>query len=212
MVVAAQLGTTAMTQTVAPKTFATLEEYLSDDNETDARYELVDGMLVEMGAEHRLNEKIALWLLTEFLKYVPIDRIARGTQISVSSPSVTARNPDLMVLTAELDQLLTQKKQSLITPEMPPPLLVVEVVSPGEPGTDNYDRDYVEKPREYAERGIPEYWIIDPYQHQITVLKLEKGIYIEVGVFRTDEAIVSPEFPELDLSADRVLNAGQSGK
>lgn len=212
MVVAAQLGTTAMTQTVAPKTFATLEEYLSDDNETDARYELVDGMLVEMGAEHRLNEKIALWLLTQFLQCVPIDRIARGTQISVSSPSVTARNPDLMVLTAELDQLLTQKKQSLITPEMPPPLLVVEVVSPGEPGTDNYDRDYVEKPREYAERGIPEYWIIDPYQHQITVLKLEKGIYIEVGVFRTDEAIVSPEFPELDLSADRVLNAGQSGK
>ena len=212
MVVAAQLGTTAMTQTVAPKTFATLEEYLSDDNETDARYELVDGMLVEMGAEHRLNEKIALWLLTQFLQCVPIDRIARGTQISVSSPSVTARNPDLMVLTAELDQLLTQKKQSLITPEMPPPLLVVEVVSPGEPGTDNYDRDYVEKPREYAERGIPEYWIIDPYQHQITVLRLEKGIYIEVGVFRTDEAIVSPEFPELDLSADRVLNAGQSGK
>ena len=212
MVVAAQLGTTAMTQTVAPKTFATLEEYLSDDNETDARYELVDGMLVEMGAEHRLNEKIALWLLTQFLQCVPIDRIARGTQISVSSPSVTARNPDLMVLTAELDQLLTQKKQSLITPEMPPPLLVVEVVSPGEPGTDNYDRDYVEKPREYAERGIPEYWIIDPYQHQITVLKLEKGIYIEVGVFRTDEAIVSPEFPELNVSADRVLNAGQSGK
>lgn len=212
MVVAAQLGTTAMTQTVAPKTFATLEEYLSDDNETDARYELVDGVLVEMGAEHRLNEKIALWLLTEFLKHVPIDRIARGTQISVSSPSVTARNPDLMVLTAELDQLLTQKKQSLITPEMPPPLLVVEVVSPGEPGTDNYDRDYVEKPREYAERGIPEYWIIDPKERQITVLRLEKGIYIEVGVFRTDEAIVSPEFPELDLSADRVLNAGRSGK
>lgn len=210
MVVAAQLGTTAMTQTVAPKTFATLEEYLSDDDETDARYELVDGVLVEMGAEHRLNEKIALWLLTEFLKYVPIDRIARGTQISVSSPSVTARNPDLMVLTAELDQLLTQKKQSLITPKMPPPLLVVEVVSPGEPGTDNYDRDYVEKPREYAERGIPEYWIIDPYQHQITVLRLEKGIYIEVGVFRTDEAIVSPEFPELNVSADRVLNAGRS--
>ena len=212
MVVAAQLGTTAMTQTVAPKTFATLEEYLSYDNETDARYELVDGVLVEMGAEHRLNEKIALWLLTQFLKCVPIDRIARGTQISVSSPSITARNPDLMVLTAELDQLLTQKKQSLITPEMPPPLLVVEVVSPGEPGTDNYDRDYVEKPREYAERGIPEYWIIDPYQCQITVLRLEKGIYIEVGVFRTDEAIVSPEFPELDLSADWVLNAGRSGK
>lgn len=198
-----------MTQTVAPKTFTTLEEYLNYENGTDARYELVDGALVEMGAEHRLNEKIALWLLTQFLQFVPIDLIARGTQLSVSSLSVTARNPDLMVLTAELDRLLSQKKQSLITPEMPPPLLVIEVVSPGEPGTDNYDRDYVEKRREYAERGIPEYWIIDPYQRQITVLKLENGTYLEVGVFRGEEAIISPEFSELKLTADRILNAGR---
>lgn len=199
-----------MSQTVAPKkTFATLEEYLDDNDRTNTRHELVDGVLVEMGAEHRLNEKIALWLLTQFLRFVPIDLIARGTQIAVSSSSVTARHPDLMVLTEELDQLLSQKKQSLITFEMPPPRLVVEVVSPGQPGDENYDRDYVEKRYEYAGRGIPEYWIIDPYQHQITLLSLEKGAYIEVGVFRGEEAIVSSTFPALDLTADRILKAGR---
>jgi Uma2 family endonuclease len=55
---------------------------------------------------------------------------------------------------------------------MPPPALVVEVVSPGEPGTPNYDRDYVDKPKEYADRGIPEYWIIDPERQVILVLML----------------------------------------
>ncbi|NJN49181.1 MAG: hypothetical protein HC805_04565 [Alkalinema sp. RL_2_19] len=43
---------------------------------------------------------------------------------------------------------------------MPVPQLVVEVVSPGEPGEKNYDRDYVEKRCEYAARGIAEYWIV----------------------------------------------------
>jgi Uma2 family endonuclease len=46
-----------------------------------------------------------------------------------------------------------------ITREMPPPRLVVEVVSPGK---KDRDRDYIAKRQQYAERGIPEYWLIDP--------------------------------------------------
>jgi Uma2 family endonuclease len=142
--------------TIAKNQSMTLEEYLNYDDGTDTRYELVDGVLVEMGAEKRLNEKIALWLLQQFLQFVPVDFVARGTQISVSSQSVTLRYPDLMILTQELDQRLTQTNQSLITFEMPPPALVAEVVSPGDEDSDNYRRDYEDKPREYADRGIPE--------------------------------------------------------
>jgi Uma2 family endonuclease len=85
--------------TQAKLRFKTIEDYLNYHNEADTRYELVDGVLVEMGSETRLNEKIALWLLNQFLQVVPIELIARGTQIAVRSQSITARNPDLMVLT-----------------------------------------------------------------------------------------------------------------
>ena len=62
--------------------------------------------------------------------------------------------------------------------------LVVEVVSP-----DNPDRDRVEKRGDYAEAGIPEYWIVDPADATITVLALEGGAYVEVGVHgRGDDA------------------------
>jgi len=188
--------------------FRTIEEYLDYDDGTDTRYELVDGTLVEMGAEKRLNEKIALWLLSQFLQFVPIDLIARGTQISVRGKTASARNPDLMILTEELDQILSQQSQSLITFEMPVPALVIEVVSPGDPGSDNYDRDYVEKPKEYATRGIPEFWQIDPSRSVVAVLTLKDGGY-QSREFRGVSHVVSLTFPDLQLTADQILRAGR---
>jgi Uma2 family endonuclease len=183
----------------------TLEEYLNYDDGTDTRYELVDGVLVEMGAEHRLNKKIALWLLSQFLQFVPIDLIARGTQISVQSRFVTVRTPDLMILTEELDWALSRENQSLITFGMSAPMLVVEVVYPGEPGEKNYDRDYIEKRREYADQGIPEYWIVDPYRQVVLVLTLVEKSYQEQR-FTGQMAIVSPTFPSVE-APDRPPNA-----
>jgi len=76
----------------------TLEEYLNYDDGTDTRYELVDGELIAMPPESRLNVKIAIFLLAQFVKLgVPEDQIAMRTQIAVSGSRATAREPDLMV-------------------------------------------------------------------------------------------------------------------
>lgn len=57
--------------------------------------------------------------------------------------------------------------------------LVLEIVSADQP-----ERDLVEKRREYAEAGIPEYWIVDPLDQAIIVLTLDGHHYVEHGVFR----------------------------
>jgi Uma2 family endonuclease len=51
--------------------------------------------------------------------------------------------------------------------------LVMEIVSEDDP-----ERDLNTKRREYADAGIPEYWIIDPRTQTITVLKLQEQQYI----------------------------------
>ena len=51
--------------------------------------------------------------------------------------------------------------------------LVMEVVSPEKP-----ERDYVTKRLDYAEAGIPEYWIVDPRTKTVEVLKLEESEYV----------------------------------
>ena len=65
--------------------------------------------------------------------------------------------------------------------------LVVEVVSPDDP-----QRDLVEKRADYAEGGIPEYWIVDPRDETITVLVLRGNAYVEHGVFSRGAAATSP--------------------
>ncbi|MER3431919.1 MAG: hypothetical protein C4288_00435 [Leptolyngbya sp. ERB_1_1] len=84
-----------------------------------------------------------------------------------------------------------------------PPLLVIEIVSPGE---TNRSRDYIDKRNQYQDRGIPEYWIVDPQIQTVTVLKLnEAGIYIEIGVFQGGDRIESLLFLTLDLTPEQLF-------
>ena len=98
--------------------------------------------------------------------------------------------------------------QALLKADAPAPMLVVEVVSPGFPGEASYDRDYIEKRQEYAERGIPECWIVDPSCRHGLVLTLKNGVYLEKK-FSGLATIVSPSFPQVALTAQEIVQAGQ---
>lgn len=94
---------------------------------------------------------------------------------------------------------------------MPPPKLVAEVVSPGQ---SNRERDYNRKRAQYSQRQMPEYWIVDPENQVVTVLKLEVTEYevteyIQVGTFRGDDRIQSLMVPRLQLTAAEIFQAIQ---
>lgn len=193
--------------TTAPMSLA---EYLSHDDGTERRYELIDGVLVEMGAESDINIQIANFLFAYFLGLgVPHYLLSSKTEIVVSSRLAKTRYPDLMLKTEALDAAMPRAERSIVLPEMPAPQFVVEVVSPGEPGDENYDRDYVEKRREYAQRGIPEYWIVDPTHGVVLVLVLEGTAFRQIGAFRGQESLVSPSWVGLVVTAGQVLRAGR---
>jgi Uma2 family endonuclease len=191
---------------VATARLFTLAEYLAYEDGTDRRYELVNGTLVEMPSESDLNNAIAMYLIGILIQVVPVRLLRRGTEIVVSGFRVTSRIPDLMVLTEELAVALAGTIRSIITIDMPPPALVVEVVSPGK---ENEDRDYRYKRSEYAARGIAEYWIVDPQRDRIVVLTLVDGLY-EEAVFQGSDRLVSQTFPTLELTAKQVLQAGEA--
>ena len=136
---------------------------------------------------------------------IPAYRLRIGTEVVVTGTRATVRLPDLMVLTEELVIALHSASRSTVTMDMPPPQLVVEVVSPGK---KNRDRDYRYKRSQYQARGISEYWVIDPREQQITVFNLVEGLY-EEEKFRGDEAIASSLLsalrPESPLTVAQVL-------
>ncbi|MBA3923066.1 MAG: Uma2 family endonuclease [Nostocaceae cyanobacterium] len=182
----------------------TFEEYLTHDDGTDTHYELVAGELVEMPPESRDNSKISLYLLLEFSKFLPLEYLChKDTEIEVTGTRAQTRIPDLMVLSDEGVAALGNRRGT-ITRDMPPPVLVVEVVSPGQ---QNEERDYRYKRSEYAARGISEYWIIAPLKGQVLVLTLISGLY-EEKEYTGDQLILS-RFPELQVTAAQVLRAGK---
>jgi Uma2 family endonuclease len=185
----------------ATKTQMTFEEYLTYDDGTDKRYELEAGELVEMPPESPLNSRIARFLFATLLSVFSEDLIChKDTEISVSGTQVQARLPDLMLLSEELAEILNNSSRGTITLDMPPPDLIVEVVSPG---ATNENRDYRFKRSEYAARGVLEYWAIAPEGDKITIFSLVNGFY-EEAVY-TGEMTLQSRFEGLRLTATQVL-------
>ena len=93
----------------------TFEEYLNHDDGTDTHYELVAGELIAMPPESRENSLIALFLLAEFLKFLPINCLChKDTEIEVTGAQAQVRLPDLMVLSEELAAILGDRRGTII--------------------------------------------------------------------------------------------------
>lgn len=182
---------------IAPQIMS-LEDYFNYEDETGNRYELENGELLTMPPESDLNLRIASFLFAYFaIQGIPSYRLRIGTEIVVTGSKATVRLPDLMVLSEELVIALQSASRSTITMDMPPPQLVIEVVSPGK---KNRDRDYRYKRSQYQARGISEYWIVDPIEQKITIFNLVEGLY-EERIFKEDQAIASQLLSELNLTS-----------
>jgi Uma2 family endonuclease len=180
--------------------FLSFEDYLTYDDGTDNLYELFNGELIEVPPESGLNVEIATFLLVQFAALLGHRRArGHGLELEVRGEPKN-RYPDLTIIRDEHIQQLA--KRNTLRLSMAPPLLVVEVVSPGEL---QRDRDYIAKRMQYQDRGIPEYWVVNPETKTVLVLNLTDTGYAEQGTFSGDSSIRSPQFVALDLKASQLF-------
>jgi len=175
------------------------EEYLTYDEGTDNRYELVRGRLVLVTPPtviHLLIAKFIERILDAEITRLKLPLVAlreAGLQTEFDS----SRLPDVCVVTEqEVSELMNKPAVFRV-----PARLAVEVVSPS-----SVKRDYEEKLLEYANKGIQEYWIVDPIESRVTVCHLINGRY-ESFVFAGNQQITSYAFPELNLTVEQILAA-----
>jgi Uma2 family endonuclease len=182
--------------------FQSFEEYLAYDNDTDKLYELFNGELIEMPPESGINVEIATFLLIHFASLLGYKRVrGHGLELEVRGEPRN-RYPDLTIIREEHTQQLA--KRNTIRLSMLPPLLVIEVVSPGEL---QRDRDFIAKRLQYQDCGIAEYWIIDPETKTVLILELKDKTYTEIGKFFGNNLIVSPQFSQLNLHVSQIFDA-----
>ena len=195
-----------MTQT--PLKNLTFEQYLTYDDGTDNRYELVDGELVMVPlptADHSDAIDLLLDAFREQIRHSTqpwkaTDKAGVYIGKNPDTGKESSRTPDVCVMTAvQWAELKEDKTVAAVL--RTPPLLVVEVVSPS-----TKKIDYESKPSEYEAIKIPEYWIVDLRKSQVSVLLLTSGRY-QPTVFSGNQPIISQTFPELNLTASQVLSA-----
>ena len=79
------------------------------------------------------------------------------------------------------------------------PDVVVEVVSPS---SGRYDR--VTKLRYYAQKGVLEYWIVDPQARTLERLVLRDGVFSITDSLADEEAFRPDGFPGLEIPLARL--------
>ncbi|QLE40374.1 Uma2 family endonuclease [Nostoc sp. C052] len=180
------------------------------------RYELHNGVIVEMaqplGDHEDIVGFIARKLTVEFDR-LNLPYIIPKTALIKPTNSESAYSPDVLLLNrSNLVNEPLWKKDSTVSFAASIPL-VVEVVS------SNWDDDYYTKQGKYESMGIPEYWVVDylglgakkftgnPKQPTISIYQLIDEEY-QVTQFRGDDRIVSPTFPQLNLIAQQIFQAG----
>ena len=205
-----------MTQAKPRPKFQTIEEYIAYEGAEEDLYELAEGQLIPVTSEPRPNSRISLWLAMQFAQIFGIDNVChKDTEIEVRKKSASTkkpstRKPDVMVLGDALVEALESMPKGVIPKSMPAPLLVIEVVSPGE---ENELRDYNDKRLEYAAWEIPEYWIIDPGFSEIRVLELSAGKYETMSIYRGRDRVRSSleQLTKFDATVEQILSAGKLG-
>ena len=195
----------------------TLEDFWDWYPDGYGRFELHNGEIIKVQPTGT-HEKVAGFLASKLSVYIeglnlPFF-IPRQGLIKAIDSDKSAYIPDVMVLDSNaMENEALWKKRSTIT-QGTSVRLAIEVVS------TNWQDDYLMKLGEYEKLGINEYWIVDylglggrrymgnPKQPTISVYHLVEGEYI-LNLFRDENVVASPTFPELNLRAEQIFRVGQ---
>jgi Uma2 family endonuclease len=156
---------------------------------TNHLIELSDGQLEVLPMPTELHQLVVLFLYEALANFVRPKNLGivlvAGLPVRLWEGRI--REPDVVFLRAKNTHLRGEKYWTGAD-------LVMEVV-----GSDDPNRDLVQKRADYAQARIPEYWIVDPRNRTITVLTLDgtKKDYVEAcraGESEDAKSVLLPGF------------------
>jgi Uma2 family endonuclease len=174
----------------------TEEQYLLLSNQTNRLLEYTDGYIEVLPMptdKHQVILEFIFLALRTVVNALGGKVLFAPLRIQVRSGKY--REPDLLMVLDATDP--RRQNEYWLGAD-----LVMEIVSPDKP-----KRDTEEKPTDYAEAGIPEYWIVNPLTDTITVLVLQGETYVEHGVFGRGSQATSNLLEHFSVSVDDVLDA-----
>ncbi len=206
-----------MTQILAKS--ITFDEFNVQYLNQEGRYELHDGIVVEMPKPKGQHSIVTGFLMEELILTI-IEMGQRGKwtipreSIVKSSNGKSGYEPDIIVIDQNAIAAESRWESESIIEKAESVKLIVEVVS------TNWRDDYFKKRADYEELGIAEYWVVDyaalggrnflgnPKEPTLSVYQLIEGEY-QIQQFRGDDLIIFPIFPAFNKTANQIFRANQ---
>lgn len=134
------------------------------------RHEILEGELFVSPSPSLIHQVLLGELHARLSTYVrghQLGRLLTGpVDVKRSEYGVTV--PDILFVRKSRAHVVTLGEQAITEP----PDLVVEVISPS-----SHRRDRIRKFAFYAEFGVEEYWVVDPFQRTCDAYVLRDGVY-----------------------------------
>jgi Uma2 family endonuclease len=172
------------------------KEYLWLTDHTSRLVEFTDGFIEVLPMPTFRHQAVLKFLLIAFSTFVePAGGTVSFSGLRLRLRKGKFREPDLLLLKDASDP----RNQDRFWKGAD---LTLEVVSKDKP-----ERDLIHKRHDYAEGRVPEYWIVNPKDQTIRVLKLQRRKYVEHGVFQRGDTANSVVLPGFSVSVDAVFDA-----
>ncbi|SDW23597.1 Endonuclease, Uma2 family (restriction endonuclease fold) [Saccharopolyspora shandongensis] len=175
-----------------PDHLLSLEDWAALPEDNSHRVELVEGNLSVTPRPVSFHQLALMELGYQLRAQLPKSLVALAeVEVVLFEHLATVRVPDLVVVPAAL------AKENLARYQASDVVLAVEVISPG---SGRIDR--VLKFAEYAEAGIPNYWIVDlESPTSLAAYELKDGRYLLVSESATTMHLESPSQLTVDPAA-----------
>lgn len=174
----------------------TYEDYLKFAD--DEIVEIIDGRIFAMApAPSRMHQELITEILYELSSYIksnngsckvypaPFDVVLKNVDEDIKH-SRNIVQPDISVI---CDKNKLTDKGCTGSPDM-----IVEVISPFNPGND-----YIKKLSLYQEYKVKEYWIVNPIEKNILVYTLQDNGYAAPKIYTFNDKIKVNIFKDLEI-------------
>jgi len=178
---------------------ATYEEYLKLTENSEERYEFIDGEIYYLaspktGHQTALGELhfiFASWFHNKTCRpmLAPYDITLRR-----HADDINVVRPDLTVI-CDLDEHLNEKGYY-----MGVPALAAEILS-----KSTRSKDSIKKMDLYLNTGVREYWIVNPFNHEISIYRFAEGQMIDSRNYRSGETAASYIFDGLTVEVAAIF-------
>ena len=177
------------------------EDYLHE-GETNWRYDIIDGVRVNMPSPNALHQRIAQKITRLLEDYETTSGLgftfAAPSDVRITLFPLRTRQPDVMFVSYE-----RWGERPL---DAPPPIdaapeLVVEVIS-----DSDRERMLAAKIADFISIGVDECWTVRPEDQTVTVLRLTSDGPEVVATYRDGETVSSKVLPGLMIGVRDIFN------